>query len=162
MTEDTTAEALRIAAEEAGYKFPTISFAALPEPKANITKVTSRSYNLEISDYMKDLPEMQAHQFAESVVDYITGGLGGIPEDVREYIRSKHTQRYIKRKGYLRPEDIREVNLAGIAEALKRNGQIPKDITVLWTRDPKSSHISPTFRIIAIPTYLLDDRDEGA
>ena len=96
-------DALRAAAIERGYTFPTIAFAPLPDPKVSIIKVTGRSYNLEVSDYVERLPEDLAHGFAESVAGYIGGEKTRIPEDVRDWIRENHLERYIERKGYLRP-----------------------------------------------------------
>lgn len=153
-------DALRIEAMERGYSFPTIAYAQLAEPKINITKVTGRTYNLEISDYMKDLPEDMARRYAATVMDAITGSLPTIPEDIRTYIRETCRDKYLKRKAYIKSEDVRRItgcDLDAIAAALKRNGQLGEDIIVAWTEDRQGSHISPTFRVIAIPLYLLED-----
>lgn len=158
-------DALRIEAMERGYSFPTIAYAQLAEPKINITKVTGRTYNLEISDYMKDLPEDMARRYAATVMDCITGGLPTIPEDIRTYIRETCRDKYLKRKAYIKSEEVRRItglDLDAIAEALRRNGQLGEDIIVAWTEDPKSSHVSPTFRVIAIPLYLLEEPGDGA
>ena len=152
-------EALRVEGLERGYSFPSVSFSPLPEPRVIITKVTGRTYNLEISDYFRDLPDRLAREYAATVMDCITGGLPTVPEEVRRHIREHSLEKYIRRRGYLEPREIRETDLEGIVNALKDHGKLPRDITVLWTDDPKSSHISPTFRVIAIPLYLLEEHD---
>ena len=156
-----TTDALRAEAMERGYAFPAIRYAAYAEPKVTLARITSRSFNIAVADYMEKLPEPLAQAFAVSVLDYITGGSPSIPEAVRVYMRAHSLERYIKRKGFLRPGEVKDIDLDGIAKALKENGQIPGDITVLWTTDPRTSYISPTFRTVAIPTYLLEERDEG-
>jgi hypothetical protein len=155
-------DALQAEAQERGYSFPTIAFAALAEPKVIITKVSRWAFNLEIADYFRSLPEALARSYAASIMDYITGGVPTIPEGVRTYLREHSIDRYIQRRGYLLPEEVKALDLAPIVTALKENGQIASDLQVVWTTDPSSSFFSPTFRLIAIPTYLLDDRDEGA
>lgn len=159
-------EALRIEAMDRGYSFPTIAYAQLDEPRISITKVidTARAYNLEISDYMRDLPEPLAQALAVSVLDYFTGGSPSIPEAVRTYIRETCRDKYLKRKAYIKSEEVRRItglDLDAIADALKRNGQLGEDIIVAWTEDRHGSHISPTFRVIAIPLYLLEEPGDG-
>ncbi|MBR2697737.1 MAG: hypothetical protein IKE76_04025 [Clostridia bacterium] len=154
-------EALRVEGLERGYSFPSVSFSPLPEPRVIITKVTGRTYNLEVSDYFRDLPDRLAREYAATVMDCITGGLPTVPEEVRRHIREHSLEKYIRRRGYLEPREIREADLEGIANALKDSGKLPRDITVLWTDDPKSSHVSPTFRVIAVPLYLLEEHDDS-
>lgn len=154
----TVQEMLRASALERGYTFPTIAFAPLPDPKVSIVKVGPRRYNLEVSDYMERLPDDLAHGFAESLVAYITGERQtGIPEEVRDWIRENYLGGYIRRKGFLRPEDVRAADLQALADQMKRAGTLPKDVTVVWTAG--ETFASPTFRLVAVSTSMLETED---
>ena len=160
---DYTAEALRIAADESGYRFPSICYSPMKEVKVALTKSgTSRfQWNLELADYLENMPPELAKAFAESVIGYITDTGGGIPDQVRRWIRGRHTETYIRRNGFLRPQEVRTFDLERLARQLKETGQIPEDTTVLWTTDEATSYVSPTFRVVAVQTALLEEGDAG-
>lgn len=144
-----------------GYEIVRLAINREAEPSVRIDRPSARRIALEMNDYFEDLPDELAQVFAVSVMDYITGSSPWTPSSVRRYVRQHHIGAYIRRSKLIPPEEVKGCDLQAIAERMKAADMIPADVTLVWSPDEYCSRISPTFRIIAVAPFLIEEGEDA-